>query len=78
MLHHITFYYTNNSQALGDLSAAGGQIFWVAPSGGRDRPDPATGKFVVAPFDSKVLDMFKLMAIQSHKVLYALLWLAVI
>jgi hypothetical protein len=53
---------------MGDLAAEGGKIFWVAPSGGRDRPDPETGKFVVAPFDSKALDMFKLIAIQSHKV----------
>jgi glycerol-3-phosphate O-acyltransferase len=43
-------------------------VFWVAPSGGRDRPDPETGEFVVAPFDSKVLDMFKIIAMQSQKV----------
>lgn len=24
---------------------AGGQLIWIAPSGGRDRPDPATGKW---------------------------------
>lgn len=54
---------------MGDLAAVGGKIFWVAPSGGRDRPSPdAGGKFVVAPFDSKVLDMFKLIAMQSQKV----------
>lgn len=39
----------------------------VAPSGGRDRPDPATKQFVVSPFDVKALDMFKLMAMQSKK-----------
>jgi glycerol-3-phosphate O-acyltransferase len=53
-------------QALGGLAARGGNIFWVAPSGGRDRPDES-GKFVVAPFDLKALDMFKLMAMQSQK-----------
>ncbi|KAJ1433148.1 hypothetical protein B484DRAFT_326941 [Ochromonadaceae sp. CCMP2298] len=53
-------------QALGSLAAKGGNIFWVAPSGGRDRPDES-GKFVVAPFDLKALDMFKLMAMQSQK-----------
>lgn len=53
-------------QAMGDLFARGGSVFWVAPSGGRDRPDE-TGEFVVAPFDSKVLDMFKILAIQSAK-----------
>lgn len=42
----------------------GGNIFWVAPSGGRDRPNEAN-KFVVAPFDMKALDMFKLIAMQS-------------
>ena len=43
-----------------------GNIIWLAPSGGRDRPDPESGKFVVAPFDVKSLDMFKLMAMQSE------------
>ena len=33
---------------------------------GRDRPDPLTGKFEVAPFDFKALDMFKLMSMQSR------------
>lgn len=55
-------------QAMGDLAAEGGKIFWVAPSGGRDRPDPATGEYVVAPFDGKALDMFKLVCMQSRKV----------
>jgi glycerol-3-phosphate O-acyltransferase len=53
---------------MGDLAAEGGKIFWVAPSGGRDRPDPATGEYVVAPFDGKALDMFKLVCMQSRKV----------
>jgi glycerol-3-phosphate O-acyltransferase len=53
-------------KALGALATEGGKIFWVAPSGGRDRPDE-NGKFVVAPFDIKALDMFKLMAMQSQK-----------
>ena len=53
-------------QAMGELFAQGGQVFWVAPSGGRDRPDDS-GEFVVAPFDLKVLDMFKILAQQSKK-----------
>lgn len=53
---------------MGDLAAEGGKIFWVAPSGGRDRPDPTTGEYVVAPFDGKALDMFKLVCMQSRKV----------
>ena len=53
---------------MGDLAAEGGKIFWVAPSGGRDRPDPSTGEYVVVPFDGKALDMFKLVCMQSRKV----------
>ena len=29
-------------QAMGELLASGGKIFWVAPSGGRDRPGSST------------------------------------
>eukprot|EP01035_Chromulina_nebulosa_P025419 gene25419-33175_t len=54
-------------KAMGELLANGGKIFWVAPSGGRDRPDPETQEFKVAPFDAKALDMFKLVAMQSKK-----------
>lgn len=53
-------------KAMGELATAGGNIFWVAPSGGRDRPDDS-GEFVVAPFDFKALDMFKLVGMQSGK-----------
>jgi len=53
-------------KAMRTLLSMGGQIFWVAPSGGRDRPDE-TGEFAVAPFDPKALDMFKLIAMQSGK-----------
>ena len=53
-------------KAMGDLASAGGNVFWVAPSGGRDRPDE-TGNFVVAPFDMKAMDMFKLVGMQSAK-----------
>eukprot|EP01034_Spumella_vulgaris_P031640 gene31640-39084_t len=49
------------------LAVKGGNVFWVAPSGGRDRPDPKSGDFQVAPFDSKTLDMFKIIALQSKK-----------
>lgn len=56
----------DSMKSMGDLIGAGGNIIWLAPSGGRDRPDPESGKFVVAPFDVKSLDMFKLMAMQSE------------
>ena len=56
-------------QAMGELFAEGGHLFWVAPSGGRDRPDPDTKQFAVAPFDVKSVDMFKVLALQSKKVI---------
>ncbi|XP_020582924.1 glycerol-3-phosphate acyltransferase, chloroplastic isoform X2 [Phalaenopsis equestris] len=34
----------------------GSQIIWIAPSGGRDRPDPETEEFFPAPFDASSLD----------------------
>mmetsp|Transcript_14759 Transcript_14759/g.41788 ORF Transcript_14759/g.41788 Transcript_14759/m.41788 type:complete len:425 (+) Transcript_14759:187-1461(+) len=40
---------------------AGGCILWVAPSGGRDRRDVESGKTPIAPFDTKTVDMFRLM-----------------
>lgn len=43
----------------------GGQFIWVAPSGGRDRPDPETGKFVVSPYDPKSVEVFRLMAAKA-------------
>lgn len=45
----------------------GGCILWVAPSGGRDRRDLETGKMPIAPFDTKTLDMFRLMGSKSKK-----------
>ena len=47
------------------LFKTGGSCIWVAPSGGRDRPDPATGKYRVAPFDPKSVEMFRLMATKA-------------
>jgi glycerol-3-phosphate O-acyltransferase len=52
------------SGMLGKLKA-GGAMIWVAPSGGRDRRDTATGKTPTAPFDSKTIDMFRLMGRKS-------------
>ena len=43
----------------------GGALLWVAPSGGRDRRDTVTGKVPCAPFDSKTIDMFRLMGNKS-------------
>ena len=45
----------------------GGCLIWVAPSGGRDRRDLETGKVPPAEFDSKTIDMFRLMGNKSGK-----------
>lgn len=49
---------------LGDLKK-GGTLIWVAPSGGRDRRNVETGEVPLAPFDSKTIDMFRLMGNKS-------------
>jgi len=52
------------SGMLGMLKA-GGASLWVAPSGGRDRRDVDTGEVPIAPFDQKVVDMFRLLGNKS-------------
>lgn len=47
-------------QLMSALLAEGGKCIYVAPSGGRDRPD-ASGEFQVAPFDAQSIEMFYLM-----------------
>ena len=42
------------------LFKEGGHVVWVAPSGGRDRKGDS-GNYEVAPFDSKSVEMFRLM-----------------
>jgi len=44
----------------------GGTSLWVAPSGGRDRRS-SPSDVPVAPFDSKTVDMFRLMATKSKR-----------
>lgn len=46
---------------LGHLLAEGGKCIYVAPSGGRDRPD-ASGKIQPAAFDPQSIDLFQLLA----------------
>ncbi|CAM9992562.1 unnamed protein product [Ectocarpus sp. 6 AP-2014] len=50
---------------MAEMMSEGGQFIWVAPSGGRDRPDPDTGKFVVSPYDPKSVEVFRLMAAKA-------------
>lgn len=38
------------------LLRTGSQLIWIAPSGGRDRPDPNTGEWYPAPFDASSVD----------------------
>jgi glycerol-3-phosphate O-acyltransferase len=49
------------------LLSEGGKCIYVAPSGGRDRPD-SNGFLEVAPFDPQSIEMFWLMAQQSKKI----------
>ena len=51
----------NVMKTMQQMFTEGGKIIWVAPSGGRDRANE-DGKFTVAPFDSKSVEMFRLMA----------------
>lgn len=51
---------------MAQLLDEGGKCIYVAPSGGRDRPDPE-GKITVAPFDAQSLEMFRLIAEHAAK-----------
>jgi glycerol-3-phosphate O-acyltransferase len=51
-------------QLMSELLSEGGKAIYVAPSGGRDRPNPE-GIFTVAPFDPQSIEMFYLMASRS-------------
>lgn len=48
------------------LLAEGGKCIYVAPSGGRDRPN-AEGKIEAAPFDPQSIEMFRLMAQKANR-----------
>jgi glycerol-3-phosphate O-acyltransferase len=50
---------------MGQLLAEGGRCIYVAPSGGRDRPNKE-GKVEVAHFDPQSIEMFYLMSQQSE------------
>jgi len=56
-----TRHNRNVMKKMQSLFKEGGQIIWVAPSGGRDRKDE-DGAYQVAPFDPKSVEMFRLMA----------------
>ncbi|XP_062073496.1 glycerol-3-phosphate acyltransferase ATS12, chloroplastic isoform X2 [Humulus lupulus] len=47
---------TRSLKEMALLLRGGSQIVWIAPSGGRDRPDPVTGEWYPAPFDASSVD----------------------
>ncbi|XP_039142072.1 glycerol-3-phosphate acyltransferase ATS12, chloroplastic isoform X3 [Dioscorea cayenensis subsp. rotundata] len=47
---------TKSLKELAMLLRTGSNIIWIAPSGGRDRPDPVTGEWYPASFDSSSVD----------------------
>jgi len=53
-------------EKMSSLLEEGGRCIYVAPSGGRDRPN-AAGRVEVAPFDPQSIEMFYLMAKKSKK-----------
>jgi glycerol-3-phosphate O-acyltransferase len=55
------------SALLTSLKEDRGAVIWVAPSGGRDRRNVETNTVPIAPFDSKTIDMFRLMGNKSKK-----------
>lgn len=53
-------------QKMVELLQEGGKCIYVAPSGGRDRPN-ASGKIQVAEFDADSIEMFRLMSQRAGK-----------
>lgn len=53
-------------QRFKEILSLGGKAIYVAPSGGRDRPN-AQGKVEVAPFDPDSIEMFRLMAKEAKR-----------
>ncbi|KAL9242667.1 hypothetical protein vseg_016649 [Gypsophila vaccaria] len=47
---------TRSLKEMALLLRGGSQIIWIAPSGGRDRPDPVTNEWYPAPFDIPSVD----------------------
>ncbi|XP_050377267.1 glycerol-3-phosphate acyltransferase, chloroplastic isoform X2 [Argentina anserina] len=56
---------TRSLKEMALLLRGGSQIIWIAPSGGRDRPDPVTEEWFPAPFDSSALDNLRRLAEHS-------------
>ena len=59
--HTKQIHNKRTMELLSELLSEGGKAIYVAPSGGRDRPN-ANGVIEVAPFDPQSIEMFRLMA----------------
>jgi len=57
---------TKTMHIMSNLFKEGGKIIYVAPSGGRDRPNNK-GEIEIAPFDPPSIEFFHLMAKRSRK-----------
>ncbi|XP_031250782.1 glycerol-3-phosphate acyltransferase, chloroplastic-like [Pistacia vera] len=56
---------TRSLKEMALLLRGGSQIVWIAPSGGRDRPDPVTEEWHPAPFDASAVDNMRRLAEHS-------------
>ncbi|MBJ7450144.1 MAG: 1-acyl-sn-glycerol-3-phosphate acyltransferase [Parachlamydiales bacterium] len=59
--HQKQLHNQRSMRKMSELLSEGGKCIYVAPSGGRDRPN-AQGVVEVAPFDPDSIEMFRLMA----------------
>ncbi|TXG54208.1 hypothetical protein EZV62_019464 [Acer yangbiense] len=56
---------TRSLKEMALLLRGGSQIIWIAPSGGRDRPDPRTEEWYPAPFEAASVDNMRRLAEHS-------------
>ncbi|XP_068650539.1 glycerol-3-phosphate acyltransferase ATS12, chloroplastic-like isoform X2 [Aristolochia californica] len=56
---------TRSLKEMALLLRSGSQIIWIAPSGGRDRPDPTTGEWFPTPFDASSVDNLRRLSYHS-------------
>ncbi|KAI3453363.1 hypothetical protein Pfo_010026 [Paulownia fortunei] len=53
---------TKSLKEMALLLRGGSKVIWIAPSGGRDRPDPVTKEWYPAPFDASSVDNMRRLA----------------
>ncbi|GER34646.1 glycerol-3-phosphate acyltransferase [Striga asiatica] len=53
---------TKSLKEMAILLRGGSKLIWIAPSGGRDRPDPVTKEWYPAPFDASSVDNMRRLA----------------